>query len=980
MLSHQQIHDDLRGVFRGTLRVDVSSRVVYASDASPFYLLPHAVAVPVDDGDLRTLVKYASDHQLPLIPRGAGTGLAGESLGSGVVVDMSVHFRKVLEIGADWVRAQVGVTHAELNAALAPHGRRFAPNPTSSATCTVGGMVGTNASGGNVFRHGYTRDYVLALQTIWDTGETATVTAPGFIPTQNGEPDTVERGQRLIELRAQTAALLAEHRELIQLTRPQTAFNRCGYILHDVLTPKGLDIATLLVGSEGTLAFTTEATLRTIPLALGTCQFVLGFATVEAATKAGLVLRTVNEVVGCDLLDQRLIALSRSLTATEGIGSIPPTIGAALIVAIEAESESHAIASGNAAVQRLQLDHPFGVLVEPSCEAVVLARVQRFYTTAVGGLYSKSPGPRPVACVEDVAVPAEELSRFLRDLRAILHRFDLTASIMLRVLAAQVQIRPLVDLTNSADRQKLWSLAEAIHSHVIALGGTISTQHGTGIARTPWVEKQYEPLMPIFAELKRIYDPKNILNPGKLIAPDPSRAAWPFRAEPEKASPRQPLLLWTQSQIEVEVANCNSCGDCRTRTVGRMCPVFHATGSEAATPRAKANLMRAMLSEPTDKLKLSSESVKAVAELCVNCKMCRTECRGRVDIPKLMLEAKAAYHAENGLDRDDWVLARMEGFTALASSFAFTTNLLLWLTPARWLTEKIFGIARRRTLPKFASRTFLQRVRRLGARPTNAPNPATKVAYFVDTFANYNDTSIGLATVAVLQHNGIDVHVPRRQRGCGMAPLAQGDIETARDVAAYNIRTLAPLAREGYRIVCSEPTAAVALTQDYLDLLDSPDAKLVAESTTELTAFLWELHEAKQLRTDFEPLPLTLGHHVPCHVKALPGPIAGPKLLALIPALQVETIDKSCSGMAGTYGLNVANYGPSLIAGEPMLAELRRTQIMYGSTECATCRMQMQDGSGKRTLHPVQYLALAYGLMPELRRKLGKRLGKRTTD
>ena len=209
MLSHQQIHDDLRGVFRGTLRLDVPSRVVYASDASPFYLLPHAVAVPRDDGDLQTLVKYAADHQLPLIARGAGTGLAGESLGSGIVVDLSVHFRKVLEIGTDWVRVQAGVTHTELNAALAPHGRRFAPNPTSSATCTIGGMIGTNASGGNVFRHGYTRDYVLALQAIWDNGETATVTAPGFIPTVNGEPLTIERGQRLIELRAQTAALLA---------------------------------------------------------------------------------------------------------------------------------------------------------------------------------------------------------------------------------------------------------------------------------------------------------------------------------------------------------------------------------------------------------------------------------------------------------------------------------------------------------------------------------------------------------------------------------------------------------------------------------------------------------------------------------------------------------------------------------------------------------------------------------------------------
>jgi Fe-S oxidoreductase len=244
------------------------------------------------------------------------------------------------------------------------------------------------------------------------------------------------------------------------------------------------------------------------------------------------------------------------------------------------------------------------------------------------------------------------------------------------------------------------------------------------------------------------------------------------------------------------------------------------------------------------------------------------------------------------------------------------------------------------------------------------------VAYFVDVFANYNDPQIAEAAVAVLHHNGVEVYVPPGQRGCGMAPLAYGDVESAREVAVHNLRILADLARDGYAIVCSEPTAAVMLRQDYPDLVDEPDAHLVAEQVVEWTAFLWDIHLHGGLRTDFQPLDFSVGHHVPCHVKALGRPPAGPSLLALIPGLRVTTIDVSCSGMAGTFGLNTKNYEVSLEAGRPMLAALNRPGALFGSTECSTCRLQMEEGSGKRTLHPAQYLALAYGIMPEIAQRL----------
>ena len=293
---------------------------------------------------------------------------------------------------------------------------------------------------------------------------------------------------------------------------------------------------------------------------------------------------------------------------------------------------------------------------------------------------------------------------------------------------------------------------------------------------------------------------------------------------------------------------------------------------------------------------------------------------------------------------------------------------------SRWLLEKMFGVSRHRRLPAFTKRSFLRRAQRRGwTRKPRSARP--RVAYFVDVFANYNDPGIAEAVVAVLHHNGIEVYVPPGQVGCGMAPLAAGDVETARETVEQNLRVFAEVARQGYPILCSEPTAALMLRHDALALLDDPDVRLMAAQTVEFTAFLWDLHQQGQLRTDFLPLPLSVGHHVPCHLKALGRAPAGPALLALIPQLRVHTIDESCSGMAGTFGLKAVNYAVSLEAGRPMLEELARPRVLFGSTECSTCRLQMEDGSRKRTLHPAQYLALAYGLLPELRQRLLRPIG-----
>ncbi|HBI46084.1 MAG TPA: anaerobic glycerol-3-phosphate dehydrogenase subunit C [Planctomycetales bacterium] len=970
----QRVHDDLKGVVKGELLFDDLSRTLYSTDASLFEIEPLGVVVPRDEEDVQALVRYAGENQASLIARGAGAGLAGESLGAGIIVDFSRHFRSILEESADTIRVQPGVVYRDLTRRLAASGRRFASQP-AHGECTVGGMAADNASGPCAFHHGYMRDHVQSLRVVLDDGSAATVGRTSRWPPAEGEHG------RLQDVISSVVTLLGLHAEVIRDCQPRTRFNRCGYLLHDVLDAEHLDLVRLLVGSEGTLGLFTEIVLRTIPLPAGRSAALLGFASLDAALRAAQTV-LLTGLTACELMDRRLLRLARGDAAAAAL--IPTEAEALLLVEYEADGPGEARALAFDLIDRVtQADRP--PLALASSEADEIDLFWRVREAALSSLAALRGTERPTAVVEDVAVPTEALPEYLRRVQDVLQRREMVATYLISAATGQVDMRPFLDLRRREDGAKLWALADEVYDIVLELGGTISSRNGTGLARSPWVSRQFGRLYPVFRELKAVFDPRRVFNPGKIVGPVPGALVWPLRRVEDEKFSRDPTgeredpipisklqLLWQSDEAMREAVSCNGCGQCRTESPAmRMCPIFRATHEEAATPRAKANLMRRLLQPDADPTRLASDEVRAVADLCVNCKMCAVECPAHVNIPRLMLEAKAANTAQHGLDRSDWAMARSELFARLGSAFAPLTNALLSSRTARWLLEKLVGLSSRRRLPAFARRSFLRDAWRRGwTRRPRAARP--RVAYFVDVFANYNDPSIAEAVTAVLHHNGVEVYVPPDQVGCGMAPMSYGDVDAAREAVQHNLHLLADLAREGWPILCSEPTAAVMLRHDALDLLDDPDARLVASQVVECTAFLWDLHQEGRLKTDFRPLNLSVGHHVPCHLKALGRPPAGPELLRLIPGLRVHTIDVNCSGMAGTFGLKAANYAVSLTAGRPMLEEMSRPRVLFGSTECSTCRMQIEDGAGKRTLHPVQYLALAYGLMPELAARLKK--------
>jgi anaerobic glycerol-3-phosphate dehydrogenase C subunit len=585
---------------------------------------------------------------------------------------------------------------------------------------------------------------------------------------------------------------------------------------------------------------------------------------------------------------------------------------------------------------------------------------------------------RPVPLVEDIAVPPEALHEFLVKAQRILQRHQLTASLYAHAASGQVHLRPFMPGPREEDAPRIESFARDLYEVVFAVRGSVSGEKGDGLSRTAFIRSQYGPLYRVFQQVKEVFDAHNLLNPSKIISNDQHATIRHFRP---LAAPEPPVVLqlqWSETPLQETAALCNGCGSCRTQDAAlRMCPFFRLDPIEEASPRAKANVMRGFATGTLDPRDMSGDGMKRLASLCFNCKQCRIECPSNVDIPHLMIEAKAGYVAANGLSRADWILSRAHSFGRLGCSIAPLANRALGSPLARWWVERLIGIARRRKLPPFARRTFLKGIaRELSDRQRVSRDPRS-VVYFADGYVNYHDPQLGHALLAVLRHNEVPVHVPGEQTASGMAMISAGELDAARELAQRNLRALSELARDGHPIVCTEPAAAVCLREEYPRIIDHPDVATVAAQVREAGEFLLALHAAGRLRTDFKPLDLHVGYHVPCHIQALQRGTPFLELLKLIPGLTLHRMEHGCSGMAGAFGLTTQNFEASLAIGAGLIRRMQGDDLNIGATECSSCKIQMEQGTTTPTLHPLKLLALAYGLMPELRDRLkpsGKRL------
>ena len=1006
-----RIYDDLRGAIEGELYFKPLDRAPYAHDASLYEIDPLGVVVPRGEDDVVTLTRYAAENGIPLHPRGAGTDPSGGALGEGLVVDLSRHLRRIISTGLDHVVVEAGVVPDQLNTHLAPLGRRLEPILQTADVTTIGGMIAVDAAGGRSLRYGSTGDQVDWLRGVFAGGEIAEL---GHEPWPAFEAEPVDF-KDLIVRKLQT--LYRRSGERLRRGRSAAPRDRAGYALSKAADDRGVHLGRLVAGSEGTLALITQAKVRTIPLPGAQSVILLPFRRLSEAVS--FVPELLDEALlpsTCDLLDRRSLHLARDADPLFRNATEQPA-ESILLVEFEGDDPDEVLERSKSAVNRatrlgLLVYRPSAYLKRFECERLLRWR------HVVESMLMRFRGPtRPVSLFEDAAVPPDRMSDVLPKLQTVLQQENVTWTLDAHAGEGRIRLRPFLDLSNPLDQARLESMTAEIYAVVLEAGGTITSSHACGLLRTQFLRTQCGDLLQIYREIKDAFDPAAQLNPGKVIGDDPHLmvrnlhrlTAWSIPSEDASvaeiipagnlsseelvadrsvmiggvtaagavnseltasftSSVIQPTLIWPELQMLEVASSCHGCGACRTHDPAlRMCPSFRAIREEAASPRSQANLVRQIATGAVDPRFWGTDEMKAHANLCIHCKLCRSECPSGVDVSSLMLEAKAAYVEQHGLPPSDWIFSRLEMWAKLGTRFPIVTNFLLSRGWTRVLLERILGVSRHRVLPHVRRTSYTRRATRLGLHKPRPHQPGPRVLYFVDVFANYYDQELAEAAVAVLRHAEVNVFVPPQQRSSGMAALVVGDIDHAREHALANLRVLANAVRDGYTVVCSEPTATLMIREEYVKLTEDLDAELVAANTLDLGQYLLGLAARGQLPAPHEPLHARVGYHQPCHLRALEIGTPGLELLRKVPELDIEFIDRGCSGMGGTYGLARDHFRNSLRAGRGLMKRFRDNDIEIGSTECGACRIQMEQGSTKRTLHPTKLLSLSYGLNPLLR-------------
>ncbi len=937
-LPSSRLYEDLADSFRGELLIDPVALAAYACDGSLFERQPFAVACPRDRDDVATIVRYAAEHELTVIPRGAGTGSVGGAIGSGIVLDLSRFLRNIGPIVEDTICVEAGVVLDELNRHLRPLGWMYGPSPMTAATTTIGGMLAVNATGTRSLAVGSTMDSVVSMEVVLADGRCVILS------------DTDRNGEATIpaEIAVPVLRLLDDQR---------SNHNACGNRWNGIATDDAVHWPRLLVGSEGTLGVITSATLRLQPLPTGRGTVLLAFPSLEAAidSVAGLAATPIS---ACDLFDRRLISLARE-THSPWVDLFSPDAEAALLIEWFAASDSErtnildqvlavVAATGNAAqVCRIVLDND---------------EVEALWTMPASllAMLSRLPGnTRPLPVIADLTVPVAQFEAAVVQIQRVLQHHGLTASLHAHAAIGSLHFRPLAPLP-SAESAPMWrDVMQEVAAVVKALGGRCGGGRGSGLA---WSETGGD--RAVSQAIKDFFDPRGVLNPHLQANEQDTSHADPFRTA--SLPPLQPLLLnWSgRDDVIPESQRCNSCGQCRTTDPAeRMCPFFRESYDELASPRAKANTIRQLSSLPAEVDAWETPSGRRLLETCFNCKQCESECPTGVDIPRLMIEAKAQRVAIHGLSRSQWYLSRIPDWMPWLRYGAVAFRPFLRRAWFRWLVERFTSITRHRRFPTWRTKPFLQTAPRAWRTPPTTLNDRV-VIYFVDHVANWHEPEIALSAGRILEHHGFHVYVPTDQVRAGMDLVTCGDLERARGLAEKNVAVLGEFARAGCPIVCTEPSAALCLKVEYPRLIDHPDAVHVAKTTQDIGHFLQQLHAAKKLRTDFQPRPTRAAYHQPCHLRAM-GPSAPlQELCSLIPGVVSPKIEAGCSGMAGAFGWAKETYEQSVALGQPVARAWESVAATIALSECSSCRQQLEHLTHRRSQHPLVLLAEAYGLIP----------------
>jgi anaerobic glycerol-3-phosphate dehydrogenase C subunit len=943
----ETIFRDLRKFIEGEVLFDELSRTIYGSAASLYRIRPLGIVKPRHKGDVIKVVKYAAERRIPITPRGGGTSRAGNEVGEGILLDFSKYMINILEFNhrEKWGRVQPGLILTSLNKFLNPYQLFFPIDPSTKDHCTLGGMIANNSSGPRAVKYGATRDYVLSLEAVLANGEAIT-TGPVSLAGKATRPltDSETLEDKIYRVMPD---LLKRYQKPMEEEKPFTMKNSSGYDLWRLQGDGFLDLTSLFVGSEGTLGIITEAKLRLIP---SPGKALSGLIYFDGLDNVGMATQKILEFspTMLEIIERQILDLARKQKA-EMRSYLPEGMEAILFIEFQAEKEEQLHQKFREVEEKLIHQEKLAVELKVAKDDKDMAMFEKVRSIS-GPILNKIKGPKkPMAFIEDAAVHPGYLPQYIRGLRELFKRFKVDAGIYGHAGDGNLHLMVFLDPTQEDDVKKMVSLADACYDLVFSLKGTISGEHGDGRLRTFYLKKQYPNLYPAMVEIKKLFDPENILNPGCIVGGDQNPLGQNLKYGGEGKG--TPLMgPFDRELVREAIETCSGCGKCRS-----YCPIAQEIREEWAIGRAKATLLREFVLGTLDPKILDSPEFKNVMDSCVNCKRCLTECPSGVDIPWLALSGRAHYIEKHGEPLGQRFFSNTKSLCKTGSTLAPLVNLSNALAPIRKCLEMAIGLDRRRHLPLFHRRTLRKMLK---DRPHSSGNK--QIVYFLSCYSNFNEPEgDGLTTLEVLEQNGYHVLLPDF-RCCGIARISSGAIHHVMEDIQTNVKKIASLVDQGLRIIFSEPSCALAVKMEYPKILNCKEADKVAEKCYDIHQFLMMLYQKGELNLNLGKMDLTVGYHNPCHLRAL-GVVKEPvELLRLIPGVNVQVFSDGCCGLVGTFGMKKKNFDLSMAVGKRLFKEIADSGVKEISTSCGACKLQILQGTRREAIHPVSLLALAY--------------------
>ena len=958
----------------GEIFTDEPKRVMYATDASAYREKPLAVVWPKNAKDLKQIIQYAINQKYTIIPRGAGTSLAGQVVGNGVVVDISRHMNRILEVNEEerWIRVEPGIVLDELNFHLKDKSLFFAPETSTSNRCVIGGMIGNNSSGLHSVVYGTTREHLISVRCILGDGSEAE-----FGPLTAKEFDEKCQHQSLEgNIYRQTRDLLSkpENRDKIQAEFPDKKVVRrnTGYALDELMdnsifdntSTKTFNFCKLIAGSEGTLAFITEAKLSLEPLPPSQKALVCAhFDTIKDSIRANLVALK-HRAAAVELMDDKILELTKeNIEQRKNRFFVKGDPGAILMIEFATYDNEELDAKCNALIEELKKEN-LGYHY-PVVKGADIKKVWNLRKAGLGVLSNMPGDAKPVSVIEDTSVNPEVLEAYIDDFNKILKGYDLNCVYHAHISVGELHLRPILNLKDKREVELFYQLAEKTARLVKKYKGSLSGEHGDGRLRGEFIPIMVgEEVYSWLRQIKNSWDPNGVFNREKIVDTPPMNTMLRFEPGMETREIATIFDFSKDGGYLRSIEKCNGSGDCRKTEIigGAMCPSYMATRDENTTTRARANILREYLTHSKKENPFDHREIYEVLDLCLSCKACKAECPSNVDMAKLKAEFLQHYYDKNGIPLRARLIAYITSINSLGSLVPGLFNFFVKNPFLSGVLKKMLGFAEKRSIPelgKISVRRWLKKNLRLLNELQHAGAP--EVLLFLDEFTNYNDTEAGIKTIKLLSILGYKIQVPFTVES-GRTFISKGLLRTAQKKANRNILILKDLVGKDMPLIGIEPSAILGFRDEYPELV-KPEyreaARKVAENAFMLEEFIVREMEKGNIRKEmFTKENKIIKFHGHCQQKAIAGTSVSIKCLSIPDNYHVEEIPSGCCGMAGSFGYEKEHYDLSMKVGELVLFPAIRTagEEILVVAPGTSCRHQIKDGTGRKALHPAEVL------------------------